>query len=240
MNEAVLYSYSAEEARQQGELALWRASHQANIACKTAIEQAIFGSFDGMHLKADCLDGVLRDFGYKRTAWVLANTLQQKAWDGRFSPVNQQWSRRTHIPLDPQHNSDFVIGSHPAVLDGAVTMYRERVQALGLFEAEQCLMNSGEELDYTGQVLVLDPDVLKEEFWTPQSQLWYACDGFGCRPHAIGRSIRAICLGDGETAKWNRSDFVGILKDEYLPEWAAARVKELRPQQTGGMKMEGR
>ena len=41
MNEAVLYSYSAEEARQQGELALWRASHQANIACKTAIEQAI-------------------------------------------------------------------------------------------------------------------------------------------------------------------------------------------------------
>lgn len=68
----------------------------------------------------------------------------------------------------------------------------------------------------------------------------YACDGFGCRPHAIGRSIRAICLGDGETAKWNRSDFVGILKDEYLPEWAAARVKELRPQQTGGMKMEGR
>lgn len=85
MNEAVLYSYSAEEARQQGELALWRASHQANIACKTAIEQAICGSFDGMHLKADCLDGVLRDFGYKRTAWVLANTLQQKAWDGRFS-----------------------------------------------------------------------------------------------------------------------------------------------------------
>ena len=63
MNEAVLYSYSAEEARQQGELALWRASHQANIACKTAIEQAICGSFDGMHLKADCLDGVLRDFG---------------------------------------------------------------------------------------------------------------------------------------------------------------------------------
>ena len=47
MNEAVLYSYSAEEARQQGELALWRASHQANIACKTAIEQAICGSFDG-------------------------------------------------------------------------------------------------------------------------------------------------------------------------------------------------
>jgi hypothetical protein len=121
-----------------------------------------------------------------------------------------------------------------------IIQLRERVQALGLFEAEQCLMNSGEELDYTGQVLVLDPDVLKEEFWTPQSQLWYACDGFGCRPHAIGRSIRAICLGDGETAKWNRSDFVGILKDEYLPEWAAARVKELRPQQTGGMKMEGR
>ena len=143
-----------------------------------------------------------------------------------------------------QHTLFYSMLFFPAMVS-AYAAYLWRLEHLGhnwnlimaspVFEAEQCLMNSGEELDYTGQVLVLDPDVLKEEFWTPQSQLWYACG-----PHAIGRSIRAICLGDGETAKWNRSDFVGILKDEYLPEWAAARVKELRPQQTGGMKMEGR
>ena len=39
--ETYLYPYSAGEAQDRGELALWRASHQANIACKKAIERAI-------------------------------------------------------------------------------------------------------------------------------------------------------------------------------------------------------
>ena len=48
----------------------------------------------------------------------------------------------------------------------------------------------------------------------------YAHDGFGCSPKAIGRSIRCTCLGDGEMTRWNRTDFIGALKDEFLPEWA--------------------
>ena len=40
MNETHLYPYPADEARQRDELALWRASHRANIACKEAIEEA--------------------------------------------------------------------------------------------------------------------------------------------------------------------------------------------------------
>ena len=84
MNETYLYPYSAEDARRQNELALWRASHKANIACKEAIEEAVRSHFDGAYLDEDCLDDVLREFGYKRTAWVLANTVQQLDWDGRF------------------------------------------------------------------------------------------------------------------------------------------------------------
>lgn len=34
MNDTYLYPRSAEEARRRYELPLWRASHQANIACK--------------------------------------------------------------------------------------------------------------------------------------------------------------------------------------------------------------
>ena len=85
MNEVYLYPYSAGEARRQDELALWRASHQANIACKNAIETAIREQFDGMHLSEDCVKPVIQEFGYKRVQWVLANTVQQKHWDGRFS-----------------------------------------------------------------------------------------------------------------------------------------------------------
>ena len=189
-----IYPYSVEEARRRDEIALWRASHQENIRCKEAIEEAVRQHFDGSHLS---LDGVLRAFGYKRTAWVLANTLQQLEWDGRFSPRNKAWARQICIPPDPRHNLDFIVTSHPAVLDGVVDQYRKAYQALSLFAPEQCEPNSFSDLDYTGMVLVLSPDTLKESYWTPQNQLWYAHDGFGCSPRTIGRSIRCTCLGDG-------------------------------------------
>ena len=223
MDRTHLYPFSAEEARRRDELSLWRASHQANIACKEAIEASIRRDFDGTRLKDGCLDEVLRRFGYRRTAWVLANTLQQKDWDGRFRQSNLQWAAQTRIPQE-DHNSDFVVESHPAVLDGFVTRYREAYQALGLFGPKQC---APQELDYQDRVLVLSPDTLKESCWSPQNQLWYAHDGFGCSPTAIGRSIRCTCLGDGEIARWDRTDFLGVLKEEALPEWAQDKLVEL-------------
>lgn len=70
----------------------------------------------------------------------------------------------------------------------------------------------------------------------------YAHDGFGCSPHAIGRSIRCTCLGDGEHTRWNRSDFIGILQENLLPEWAEEKLNELTGQNVDhnmeGMKME--
>ena len=75
MNETYLYPYSAAEANKRNELALWRESHKANIACRNAIEETIRQNFDGMNLKEKCIQPVLDEYGYKRTAWVLANTL---------------------------------------------------------------------------------------------------------------------------------------------------------------------
>ena len=94
-NNVYLYPYSAGEAHRRDEVSLWRSSHQANIACKQAIEESIREHFDGMHLGDGGLENVLKCFGYKRTGWVLANTIQQKEWDGRFSPANRQWSKQT-------------------------------------------------------------------------------------------------------------------------------------------------
>ena len=231
MNDVYLYPYSAEEARRRDELSLWRASHRENIACKEAIEEAVRQHFNGSHLDNDCLTEVFQEFGYKRTAWVLANTLQQLEWDGRFSPKNKAWAEQFSIPWDKQHGPEFVVTSHPAVLDGVVDQYRKIYQELGLFGPEQCEPNSYSSLDYEGKVLVLSPDILKESCWTPQAQLWYAHDGFGCSPYAIGQSIRCTCLGDGEMTRWNRTDFIGVLREEFLPDWAEEKLEELRGQE---------
>ena len=226
MNETYLYPYSAKEARERNELSLWRESHRANIACRGAIEDAIRRSFDGMHLDKDCITPVLDEYGYKRTAWVLANTLHELEWDGRFSPANKQWAERRYIPQDERHNAAITVRSHPAVLDGFVTLYRKAYQKLGLFGSEHCFGDRAEQ-DYTAKVLVLSPDTLKESFWSQENQLWYAHDGFGCSPHAIGRSVRCTCLGDGEMTRWNRDEFIGVLDEKYLPDWAREKLMEL-------------
>lgn len=172
MNKTYLYPYSSAEARERNELSLWRESHRANIACRDAIEDAIRRSFDGMHLDKDCTSLVLEKYGYKRTAWVLANTLHELKWDGRFSHANKQWAERRYIPQDERHNAEITIRSHPAVLDGFVTFYRKAVQALNLFGAEHCVGDRAEQ-DFTGKVLVLSPDTLKESCWSQENQLWY-------------------------------------------------------------------
>ena len=159
MNETYLYPYSSAEARERNELSLWRESHKANIACRDAIEDAIRRSFDGMHLDKDCITPVLEEYGYKRTAWVLANTLHELKWDGRFSPANKQWAERRYILQDERHNAAITVRSHPAVLDGFVSLYRKAVQALNLFGAEHCVGDRAEQ-DFTGKVLVLSPNVL--------------------------------------------------------------------------------
>ncbi|MFR5995863.1 MAG: hypothetical protein ACLUF9_10125 [Oscillospiraceae bacterium] len=84
------------------------------------------------------------------------------------------------------------------------------------------------EQDFTGRVLILSPDTLRESCWQPENQLWLALSGFGCQPHARGRSVLCTCLGDGETTRWNRSEFVGIIRDECIPDWAAEKLGDLR------------
>ena len=242
MNDTYLYPYSAAEARERNELSLWRESHKANIACRNAIEDAIRQNFDGMNLQTDCLKAVLDEYGYKRTAWVLANTLHELKWDGRFSYANKHWAEKIYIPTDLNHNSDFVVRSHPAVLDGFVTFYRKAVQALDLFGAEHCVGDRAEQ-DFTGKVLVLSPEALQEQYWGQDYQLLYARSGFGCAPHSSGRAVFATSLADGETARWNREDFVGVLDDKFLPEWAKPKLAELQAQEQtdaptmGGMNM---
>lgn len=142
-----LYPYSAQEAKKRNQLPMWRESYHANVACRNAIEETIRQNFDGMHLKKDCLEPVLAEYGYKRTEWVLATTLQELSWDGRFSRANKQWAARRYIPQDERHNAEITVRSHPAILDGFVDLYREAYQKLGLFGPEHCVGDRAEQ-DY--------------------------------------------------------------------------------------------
>lgn len=227
-----LYPCSREEAVRRNELSLWRENLRENLACKQAIEDAIRRDFDGMHLKSDCAQSVIGEYGYNRVRYVLAVTVQQADWDGRYSRANRAWA--TGVPVTPDRdkegldrNYELAVSSHPAVLDGFIDEYRRAFSELGLFDRTQCEPDD-DKLDYEGKVLVLSPDVLKEGCWRPEAQLWLATGGFGCHPNVSGRAVFATCLGDGEETRWNRSDFIGVLKSEHLPDWAVKKLSSLQ------------
>ena len=124
MNMTPLYKHNAEYAREHGELEIYRSSTKANIACKEAIEAAIRGHFNGMHLDKAAIHDVIEAYGLERTCYVVANSVQQKAWDGRFSNDNKEWAKQFEIAgtgrPDDDRRFQFVVESHPAVFDGFI------------------------------------------------------------------------------------------------------------------------
>ena len=98
-----------------------------NIACKESIEQGIKENYDGLRLGKGFEDDIIREHGIDRILYVLANTVQQKSWDGRFSSDNKKWAREYQIPEDTL-NRCFVVESHPAVVDGFINRIRKMEQ----------------------------------------------------------------------------------------------------------------
>ena len=237
--EIYLYPYSAAEARTRNELALWRASYQANEECARDIEEHIRTHFDGAHLDDSMLQPLLDKWGYKRINFVLANTLQQLGpIKDRLSEANRNWQCGAYIPQDGT-NRYFAVDTALICMDQFIGQVRDAYKQLELLGSEHCETGSYEKLDYEGRVLILSPNTLKESYWNQRNQLWLAHDGFGCSPHAVGRSIRCTCLGDGEQTRWNRTDFTGVLKEEFLPGWAREMLEEFQGQNAGmgGMEM---
>jgi len=78
-----------------------------------------------------------------------------------------------------------------------------------LYTKKDCISLEGKDL--TGHILVLRPERLRQEYRKPEYQLWKALSGFGCKPFTLGNAVFAECLKDGEKARWERGDFLGIL-----------------------------
>lgn len=77
-----LYRYSAETAKNDGELDTWRESKKENIRCRDFLDDQIAKRFDGLTLPSDCVKNTVKEFGYDRTivggkrfAYSLSRTL---------------------------------------------------------------------------------------------------------------------------------------------------------------------
>ena len=133
LSDLPVYREDFDYARECREVETYRISLQANIACKEAIEQAISQSYDGRRLAEGTAAKVMNQFGAERVLYVLANTIQQKAWDGRFTYPNKEWAKTVSIPpnmdsFGMDRNYAIAVSSHPGLIDLFVTQARKEME----------------------------------------------------------------------------------------------------------------
>ena len=121
-----LYPGSQSEAHRLGEAALWDASFHANVSCARDIEAVIRVYGDGRSaLKPEASQMVLKRWGFKRTNFVLANTIERLGpYKEQLSAENQEWQKKAYVPPDDAHNRYFEVDTALAYLDAFIRWNR--------------------------------------------------------------------------------------------------------------------
>ena len=233
MKHEPLYTWSMKDAIKMDELQSWRDSYKANCLCARMIEKGIEENFSDNKLNTDFMKDIISEFSYDRVSFVLANSVREKSKDYRISKANVEWADKTYIPNDDV-NWHFTVESHPGLLDMCVTKYQSLWDALNLYDKSHCT----DESYYENKVLVFKPSVLADEYKTADFQLFYATTGFGCDPTKMGTSVSGYFLKDDEFCSFRRSDFIGVIDEQYLPQWAVEKLQEYQTQDES-IEMEG-
>ena len=129
-----VYIFSGTFAKEHGELDEYLASFNANVECKNAIEEAIADHYSDNHFDGFCVQEVIDRFGMDRVSFILANTIQDKTWDGRISPENKSWAKETLLPNDydicgGRRTDEYVCSqAHPGLINLFVNRFRKEQQ----------------------------------------------------------------------------------------------------------------
>ena len=118
MDKTPVYQLPYDYAQAHDECAQYNTSLDANIACKEAIETAIGRYYGHNRLGAvPAVRDVVKQFGYERTLYVLANTVQRLEHDGRISRKNKEWAWKTPFGADPKCAYFIITNCHPGLLN---------------------------------------------------------------------------------------------------------------------------
>ena len=228
-----VYKGTLAQAMEERYVDAYLDSRKLNIDCKKAIEEAIALNFDGLHLKEDAATQVLEQFGEERMTFVMANTLRELSYDGRFSRQNKDWAEHIEIPENINQgknlNQDYVIESHPAVLDGFIDMARAEIR---MQKIEQALDEA--EVTITEDTRGFEADG-HAGTWHTVDEREYAGEKFFFMEHdEYGSDVAGIIVSEhGQLVAedlWNGYD-AGALEaiSEYLQEKGIS-VEELMPE----------
>ena len=129
MSEVPIYRETANYAYEAGEMEAYRASLAANEECRRAIEAALCSNYGDNRLDADAaVKSVLEQFSPERVRYVLANTIQQKDFDGRIPHPLKEWAKS--VDVCPENASRFLVDKpNPGLTALFVDAFRQQTEA---------------------------------------------------------------------------------------------------------------
>ena len=92
------------------------------------------------------------------------------------------------------------------------------------------------------KVVVVKGSILRPEFRHANHQLMLCTGGFGAQANARGRTCYCISLYYGRKTSFYRTDFLGVMDEKKLPEWAQKgleKAKEMHAQEKKPTKERG-
>ena len=129
--ETPVYLHTYGYAKSTGQESLYHTSHEANIKCRNAIEQAISDHYQDNRLNTEeAVREVADIYGYDRPLYVLAVTVRAHLWDGRFARETKTWAQEAPTA---EGGSDaerqYVIEkTHPASVQMFISHFRKQAR----------------------------------------------------------------------------------------------------------------
>ena len=124
MNMTPIYNNTVQYAAEHGELEDYRASFKANMACRSAVTEALSKHYKDNRLDTEsALKELTESFTLERIGLVIAVTVREQDWDGRISHTNKEWAKSVPFIKDiddwgNDRNAAFrVSASHTGLID---------------------------------------------------------------------------------------------------------------------------
>ena len=228
-----IYREMANYAYEAGELDAYRASLDANMACKEAIEAAISENYVDYRLSTRvAVETVLEQFSEERVQYVLANTVQHNLHDGRYHAENKDWAGK--ISVCEENSESYIVSQvHPGLVNLFINQFKELLPEITQKQHETVSSLEPEKTDASKHRLTPDEKVIKDAVMdTLKARIAYANDGMRSTVKVSDQSQRIMARNgvkiEGNTVTQNGEPLFAIHR-RYSAKKTQGCYRELTP-----------
>ena len=228
-----IYREMANYAYEAGELDAYRASLDANMACKEAIEAAISENYVDYRLSTRvAVETVLEQFSEERVQYVLANTVQHNLHDGRYHAENKDWAGK--ISVCEENSESYIVSQvHPGLVNLFINQFRELLPEITQEQHDTVSSPEPEKTVVSKHRLTPDEKAIKDAVMdTLKARIAYANDGMRSTVKASAQSQKIMARNgvkiEGNTVTQNGEPLFAIHR-RYSAKKTQGCYRELTP-----------